>query len=226
MDVNIQLNNLMGQYKNIENQLGFLIVQSQNIGGLANIQSQIFNFAIQLFNMGIQTINIGMQMPGMRMDIMNYSNQIQNIGFQIQNLGNQMNKANLNINMMMPINNNMFNMGIQNNNMMFFNNINNNDDELNNGLKMNNVNSLENNEKHKKNIIFETTSGDTKLMVFDYGTPICDVLTKYLEKINKLEFKNKVSFIINGKKIRFDDKTKIESFFKDLPSPRITVYFH
>ena len=61
-------------------------------------------------------------------------------------------------------------------------------------------------------------------MVFDYGTPICDVLTKYLEEINKLEFKNKVSFIFNGKKIRFGDKTKIESFFEHHRYPRITVF--
>ena len=112
MDINFQLNNIREQFKNMDNQVEFLITQSQNMYGLPNIQTPIFSMAIQMFNMGIQMVNIGTQIPKMGMDIINYKTQIQNIGCQIQNLGNQMN----NINNMMPMNmNNMgIMMGIQN----------------------------------------------------------------------------------------------------------------
>ena len=140
MDISIQLINIREQYKNMENQFEFLIAQLQNMGGLAIIQSPIFNMAIQLLNMGIQMVNIGTQIPSIGMDIINYKNQIQNIGFQIQNLGNQMNNPN---NMMMPMNNNMLNMGmIGNPNILKFNNFDNNNDwikgfEKQDGIKRN-----------------------------------------------------------------------------------------
>ena len=37
MDINFKLKILREQYKNMENQFGFLIAQSQNVIGLANI---------------------------------------------------------------------------------------------------------------------------------------------------------------------------------------------
>ena len=225
MDINFQLNNIREQYKNMENQFGFLIAQSQNVIGLANIQSSIFNLAIQIFNMGIQMVNIATQIPNIGMDIINYKIQIQNIGCQIQNLGNQMN----NINNMMPMNmNNMGMMEIPNNNMIF-NNINNNNDDLMIGFKMNDENLKEYNSinnKPKMSILFQTTRGWVKSIIVDYGTPVCDTLKKYLIEINKPEFINaddRIAFIFNAKKIRFDDKTKIEDFFGLCANTKVIV---
>ena len=215
------MNNIREQYKNMENQFGFLIAQSQNVIGLANIQSPIFNLAIQIFNMGIQMVNIATQIPNIGMDIINYKIQIQNIGCQIQNLGNQMN----NINNMMPMNmNNMGMMEIPNNN------INNNDDNWMKGFKMGVEELNENiNYKPKKNILFRPSNGiNARAITFDYGTPVCDTLKKYLNEINKPEFintDNRIVFLYNAKKIRFDDKTKIEDFFTCGPNPSILVNF-
>ena len=146
-------------------------------------------------------VNIATQIPSIGMDIINYKIQIQNIGCQIQNLGNQMN----NINNMMPMNmNNMGMMEIPNNNMIF-NNINNNNDDLMIGFKMGVKELNENiNYKPKKNILLRPNNGiKTRCITFDYGTPVCDTLKKYLNEINKPEFINKdnrIVFLYNAKK--------------------------
>ena len=186
MYISIQLNNIEEQYKNMENQFEFLISQSQNMGGLAIIQSPIFNMAIQILNMGIQMVNIGTQIPSIGMDIFNYKNQIQNIGFQIQNLGNQMNNPN---NMMMPMNNNMLNMGmIGNPNILKFNNFDNNNDGV-KGFEKGMESKVNINYKPKQNVIFQSNiGGGRKGMCFDYGITIGDALKKYLIDINEPEF--------------------------------------
>ena len=222
MDISIQLNNIREQYKNMENQFDFLIAQSQNMGGLAIIQSPIFNMAIQILNMGIQMVNIGTQIPSIGMDIINYKNQIQNIGFQIQNLGNQMNNPN---NMMMPMNNNILNMGmIVNKNILKFNNFDNNNDWV-KGFEKGMESKVNINNKPKQNVIFQSNLGGTKGMHFDYGTTIGDALKKYLIDINKPEFirNKKIYFLYNGRKINLDDETKIEKFFEGCTYPQVLV---
>ena len=195
MDINFQLNNIREQYKNMENQFGFLIAQSQNVIGLANIQSPIFNLAIQIFNMGIQMVNIATQIPSIGMDIINYKIQIQNIGCQIQNLGNQMN----NLNNMMPMNLNMNNMGMM-------------------GIQ----------NKPKMTVSFTTVEGENKKMTFDYGTSVGEILKKFLMEVGKPEYINnddKVSFLYNACRLKFDNKNKIEDAFSSNVAPKVLVLY-
>ena len=204
MNISIQLNNINEQFKNMENQFGFLITQSQNVAGLANIQTSIFSMAIQMFTIGIQMVNVGTQMPSIGMDIINYKAQIQNIGIQIQNLGNQMNMNNVNNNLMMPM---QFN--FPNNNNIFNNIIEGFNIGVNEGIQ-NNINN-----KPKMTICFTSNTGIKRNITFDYGTIVGYTLKKFLYEINMPDLINsdKIYFLYNAEKIAFNNKEKIEKFF-------------
>ena len=197
----IQLNNIQSQFTNIENQM-------QNIG-ILSIGSQIKCLALQILNTGIQMLYIGMQIPCMNVNEINFSEQIQDIKNQLQNF--QLQQPNIN-----TFNNN-------------FNNFPFNDQYM----KMNNYNLCNNNfynkfnpkEKEnlqikKMNITFQSTRGNKRNIVCDYGTTINEVLEKFLKSIGKPEFINKegVKYICNTNglsSLKFGDETKIEDYFID-----------
>ena len=76
------------------------------------------------------------------------------------------------------------------------------------------------------NIIFKSNKEGIHSMVFYYGTTINQVLIEYLKKIGRPDLinkSNKIIFIFNGKRINFDDQTKIENYFHNINSPLITA---
>ena len=119
--------------------------------------------------------------------------------------------------------NQMIAVQMQMNNMIPNNNIGNN---------INNNNYIENNINDnkffgsKKSIMFKSIKGDVKVLTFDYGTTISEMLKKYLEEIGKPHFFNsdEIRFICSSVKLNFNDKTKIEDKFvgKEL----VTIIVH
>ena len=76
------------------------------------------------------------------------------------------------------------------------------------------------------NIIFKSNKEGIHSMAFYYGTTINQVLIEYLKKIGRPDLinkSNKIMFIFNGKRINFDDQTKIENYFHNINSPLITA---
>ena len=106
------------------------------------------------------------------------------------------------------------------NNQMFNMNINNPNNEINGNI----IN--ENNKKAKQNICFD--SGKRIYLSIDYGTPIKEMIKIYLEKIGRIDLLNKndkFSFIYNARKINFDNNMRIEKFFSTTGTPRVIVTF-
>ena len=147
-----------------------------------------------------------MQIPNFVMDGFNIKQQILSIETQIKNIEMQMDNK----------------MGIQMNNNMGMPNFNNFGIQMNNNGKIN-----ENNNNKKKLVIFSTNLGERKDINFDYGIIIDGILRKYLEEMKKPELINstKVSFVFNVRKLNFGDKMKIEDLFKNMPEPKIIVFF-
>ena len=200
-----QIQNMKYQINNIESQLDNLIIQIQN-NGLPNIGLQINNISIQILNMGIQSLNIGKQIPyNNPMNNMNMDINLQNIITQINNIINpQMNMFGMQI---PPMNN--FSMGIP------FN-----ENQIKNEIK-------EESNVSKMEITFNASTGSKKVLLFDYGTTINEMLEKYLESFNRSDLiNNKDKFVIlhKGNRIDFEDKTKIEEFFEHKLNAEVTVY--
>ena len=93
-------------------------------------------------------------------------------------------------------------------------------DKINNNIELNK-------NKKKMNILFCTTSGIKINLVIDYGTSVGEVLRIYLTRIKRPELINSeaVTFVYNNKKLNFEDKTKIEDYFKCNEHPTIIVNF-
>ena len=111
--------------------------------------------------------------------------------------------------------------------MLSFDNIQNEDQEWLEGFKMGvkEVKEKDKSEGPKKNILFTTTAGGHRNLIFNYGTTIDSILKKYLLEINKPELINtdKVSFMFNAWKLNFGDNTPIETKFPNIFIPRIVV---
>ena len=129
--------------------------------------------------------------------------------------------------------NNNFNNNIQNPGNMS-NNINDTmEEEWMKGFKMgvesiyNNDNNEEISKGPKLNITFKTTWNTSTFLTIDYGTPIDEVLKKYLRVIKRPDLigdkNNKLVFLFNACKLRFGDKTPVKLFFKNIPNPKVIV---
>ena len=157
---------------------------------------------IEILNLGIQILKIGTEIPDMGMQS-NINLEAQNIGIQLQNIG--MNLQNFRIQNQ--------NMGIMDNQMLNFGMPLMNDPFEN----LNIMNIFNNIPEKKKNLIFETRSGQKKTIVIPYGTTVGEAIKKYFE-IN-FEFlkdlnKDEIFFMYNAKKINERDKNKkVEDLF-------------
>ena len=111
--------------------------------------------------------------------------------------------------------------------MLSFDNIQNEDQEWLEGFKMGvkEVKEKDKSEGPKKNILFTTTAGGHRNLIFNYGTTIDSILKKYLLEINKAELINtdKVIFMFNANKLHFGDNTPIETKFPNTIIPKIVV---
>ena len=131
-----------------------------------------------------------------------------------------MNNNNFNPNFQMPnmmmMNNNNF---IPNNN--FIQNFN-----MNNNIFPGNNMMFNDNNIPKMNIEFKTTKGIRINIEVKYGTTIAELLAIYLKKIERPELigkSDKIEFLFNACKLRFEDITPIEQFFKNSTNPKIVV---
>ena len=77
----------------------------------------------------------------------------------------------------------------------------------------------------KINVLFSTTKGIIINMKIDYGKTVRDLIKLYFMRVNNEELFNRpndICFIYNATKINFNDKTKVEKYFKT-QFARITV---
>ena len=77
----------------------------------------------------------------------------------------------------------------------------------------------------KINVIFTTTRGVIVTINIPYGKTVHDLIKLYFMRVNNEELMNRpndIYFIYNATKINFNDKTKVEKFFR-LHFARITV---
>ena len=78
----------------------------------------------------------------------------------------------------------------------------------------------------KITIIFRAENGETKLFNFNFGNTLKETFIAYIQRINKAQKINDkdFSFLFNGIKLSFWDKTKIENYFSDCINPTIYVF--
>ena len=199
--INMQILNLKLQMNNVQSQFGNIENQMLN-GSMTFIGEQMQNLGIQMINIGIQILNISIQSSKLNMNIINFKQQIKNIQMQIQNI--EMNIPSI------PNSNPFFQIQNIGNNELFNNNFNMNF-EGNNDYKV-----------PKINIIFSHTSRIKKVLHFNNGTTVNDIMERYLKEIGKSDFINtdNVVFLYNAVPLKFGDNTKIEFFFRYcLPHP-------
>ena len=130
-----------------------------------------------------------------------------------------------NIGMRKNMENQMIDLQMLMNNMMLNNNINNNIN--NNFIERNTNNNNFNHNKLKKNVIFNNNlKGQERLLTFDYGTTVSEMIRKYLEEIGKpyLFNNDKIRFLHSSFKLNFNDQTKIEEKFKGIEVVHIIVH--
>ena len=78
-----------------------------------------------------------------------------------------------------------------------------------------------------KKFTFKSTSGNTRVILMYDFVPVKNIISKYLEEINKVELlkSDKLGFLYNGKKINSEDmKIAVGVFFKNDNEPKILVY--
>ena len=214
-NINKKIQNIKIQLKNMNILFDNLILQIQNKEKLS-IGKQVYNISIQTLDLGIQMLNIVKQLPKMKIDFFNTKQQIQYFGMKIQNIGNQFpgNSINMKIQIF-----NRNNIEMTSNTMINL--------YRNNEVEENEINTNKNKEIAQKiNITFKSAEGDHDNIIFNLGTTISDILKRYLNKINHSELIEKsgnIVFLYNGKKLKFNDRTKIEKFFNYACNPVITV---
>ena len=157
---------------------------------------------------------------------MNMNQQDPNfINNNFQGMMNRNNNNNFIPNMM---NNNNF---YPNNNfqmpIMIMNNINNNKDWMKEyGISVDEIRE-EYDDGPKMKILFKTTQGIHHFIAVNYETTIGQLLNKYLILIRRPDLivnkSNEIVFLYNAFKLRFEDETPVEEFFKNNMSPTIFV---
>ena len=166
----------------------------------------------------------------LKLPLIEFINQIKN--------DNKIKDNNMKIGSKISINNNnQFNMIINfnnniENNIIGINNLNigNNSFNLFNSQNSGNqINGSLNNSGPKMNVIFTSGTGNSKVLILDYGTTVDDMLKIYLKKENKLDLygsNNKIGFLYNIKNIQFGNQTPIDVFFKNRKSPKVQVSYY
>ena len=160
---------------------------NMNMGGMMGMQN---NCMPGMMNMNMPNMN----MPNMNMMNMN----MPNMNMNMQNYGLMMGIPNMNIAGM---------------------NIGGNEEWV-NGYNINNQNGGNNIQpsKNKLNFIFKTTQGIIRNLDVDYGTTISELIKEYFNIVGKPELFNNpqdICFLVNAKRLNFNDNTKIEDFFKN-----------
>ena len=176
---------------------------------------------------------------GITLEIQGMMNNNNNGIFLKNPIEDYINKYQIKIIQMPNMFNNNFGMGMNNNfipNLMINNNnnfmpnmmMNNNFNFMPNMMMNNNINNFNPNIEDKKiHVIFKTTQGNKVDIFVKHGTTVGELIAIYFKRIGSPEFydtkRNKIFFIYNAFKIRYDDHTPVEEFFKLAPNPRITV---
>ena len=78
----------------------------------------------------------------------------------------------------------------------------------------------------KINVHFTTTIGTAHNLTIPYGTPIDQVLRKYLTVVGRPDLFGKeqdIGFLFNANKVSFKNKTPVEVFFKNVLVAKIIV---
>ena len=193
MNEALKLNNIKLQLNNLNIQFDTFLMQLQS-GLILNMGMQIEEISLKLLNLGLEMLNIEMQSGNI--SFFNSTQQIKNIGDMIQNVAMEM--ANMN-SMKMP----NFNIGMPLPNILLNNNFSDN--------------------IPKKDIIFETTKGETTKMCLNYGTTVKEMVEKYCQENGLSINDDYITFISNAQKINKNDLTSIETFFINQAYPCIIV---
>ena len=193
-DYLFQLQNINLQMKNLSAFYDSVLMQ---MNGMNNTGNQLENIGIQMINMGIQLLNIGVD-TNFIMNNLNLNQQIQNIRIQLNNIEMKQNmkiQNNQNNNFLpFQMDNNMISFPMANNNMMI---------------------------QKKMEITFKQDNGKVKIMLFDYGKTVQDILREYLSE-NGLQPSNRLAFVYNASRLNYSDYTPIEKKFES-PKPVIMV---
>ena len=78
----------------------------------------------------------------------------------------------------------------------------------------------------KINIVFTTTTGQSRNLKFKNGTTLSQAIKRYLQSVGKEELfghNDQVNFLFNANKIDFNDNTPIEKKFVNILLPKIIV---
>ena len=159
---------------------------------------------------------------------MNMNMNQQDPNFINNNFQGMMNRNNNNNFIPNMMNNNNFYL---NNNfqmpIMIMNNINNNKDWMKEyGISVDEIRE-EYDDGPKMKILFKTTQGIHHFIAVNYETTIGQLLNKYLILIRRPDLivnkSNEIVFLYNAFKLRFEDETPVEEFFKNNMSPTIFV---
>ena len=195
--------------------------KNMNVNMNMNMNQQDPNFINTNFQGMMNRNNNNNFIPNM----MNNNNFYPNNNFQmpIMIMNNNNNNVMQNINMNNNINN------FQGANMIRGANIPNIDDEA--WIKEYKIGVDEIREEYddgpKMNIHFKTTHGIHHSIAVNYETTIGQLLNKYLILIRRPDLivkkSNEIVFLYNAFKLRFEDETPVEEFFKNNMSPTIIV---
>ena len=172
LNINNKLQIIRTQLNNLEIQFDNINMQI-NMNLMPNISFQIQNLGIQMLNMGIQMINIGIDIPDFGMKMSNLYHQIQSIDMQIQNIATKIcMKTNMQLNM----------------NMQMMNN------------KINDINSMDDNDSIKWNLMFERQkTAEIINVIISPEKTIQDAINLY--KIKSGDNKEGLKFIYNGRQL-------------------------
>ena len=202
-----QIQNMKMQIRNIESQLDNLIIQMQN--NPSNVGNQIDNMSIQMFNLGIQFLNIGNQIPNNNL----MGNMNMNKNMDILKIIEELNKiVNPQMNMpgmgMPPMN--IFPMGPMPMPMPM--------PMMGSQMPMNN----------EMKIIFDLSGGKKYEFSFKFGTTLNEIFKKFVNEFEKNNEKvddpnKRFIFLYCGMRLSFEDKEKIEDYFKHSKEAKITV---
>ena len=178
---------------NIKLQLNNLNIQYDSF--ISQLQNGLIpNIGVSIEEISLKLINLGLEM--LNIEIQSKDIPYFNSAQQIKNIGDMMQ----NISLQMT---NMNSMKMPMPNMMMNNNFNN----------MNGYMTIK----------FTTDTGKISNLSFKYGTTIKEIIEKFCNENGTKNDDNHLAFIYNAQKIKENDKTTIEVFFKNSPNPNVVV---
>ena len=80
-------------------------------------------------------------------------------------------------------------------------------------------------ENQKMNVVFKTIRGATYNIIIDFDKTISELIQIFFKRLGKEElfYKNDYLFIYNGRKLEYNDKTKVADYFRCLSQPTINA---